>query len=82
MIVVTDEMRKKLAVFHAVELTEESIADIVKDIAELHEANSTPTQEPLSDHDIWRIWDEGDNVSSGLDFARAVEQAHGIGVTK
>lgn len=39
-----------------------------------------PTKEPLSDDDIWRIWDEGDNVSSALDFARAIEQAHGIGV--
>ena len=40
-----------------------------------------PTREPLSDDDIWRIYDEGDNVSSSLEFARSIEQAHGIGAT-
>lgn len=39
-----------------------------------------PTREPLSDDDIWRIYDEGDNVSSSLEFARSIEKAHGIGV--
>lgn len=39
-----------------------------------------PTREPLSEDEVWRIYDEGDNVSSALEFARLVEQAHGIGV--
>lgn len=39
-----------------------------------------PTRETLSEDEVWRIYDEGDNVSSALEFARAVEKAHGIGV--
>ncbi len=36
-----------------------------------------PTREPLSDDSLWQIWVDS---PSDMDFARAIEQAHGIGV--
>ena len=62
------------------------IAGAIKLIIELHEANK-PKPEPLSDKQLHYFADEcTPNTETGelnyKCFARLVEQAHGIGVTK
>ncbi len=57
-------------------------AELVKSIIELHEANK-PKPEPLSDDEISKILflcRKGKMFP--YSFARDIEQAHGIGVTK
>jgi hypothetical protein len=41
-----------------------------------------PKREPLSEDEIRRLWKNGTNVETIVEFARLIEKAHGIGVSE
>ena len=87
MIEVTDDMIDKVMQYfnnpeNAKQSDRDWIAGAIKLIIELHEANN-PKPEPLSDDEISKILflcRKGKMFP--YSFARDIEQAHGIGVTK
>lgn len=52
------------------------------DESSVHLYTTPPTREPLSEDEIRRLWKNGTNVETIVEFARLIEQAHGIGVSE